>query len=887
MQNKTIIVPSYARNTVMNDLLKESDCVFGQEVLSLSAYKSSLLYEQTDKKQEVSRLYADIQNKISKDNPYRDQLRFPVFFYYFYNFANNLVGYDIGKEDLPDHDKDKKEILAYFLDQDLIEKKIRKVFHQLKSAEGVEIKDYFYTDYTDKRDLELLKEKGAERETAATKSETVFEARVSNNNVREVTGIAQYLISKKDKDNSALSDYVLMVNNKDDYYPIIERVFTYYHIPFELSYMTHNTEAKRLLAFLQFIRKQDISTFVKAYDRGVFFCTDNVLSNYIKDYDLTYEQLLQPINRAQNILDDEAKKDLLSIFDLRQIEKLAAKEKSCEGIMKVIRKTLLSDKFIALKDKPLKDQCSYAYNYLNEKYKSLSKSESEEERQKALAIIDELKAVHDLCMAILGESSTEDDLFALLSYELDHLKTRKTVSYENGIKVTDAYEGIKNRKKAIILGCCQQYYPRNPALTGFFDEEYIAAINKYPSLVDRCDYFDSEYDRLLKSFDQVIFSYAAATVDGDKLECSTLVSEYVKHDADDEPVIEAWPYSEKIFLYNNETRLSAQTAEKLFLKEDETIKASPSAFEGYIKCPFKFFLERGLYLDDEKNPEINAGLIGNIQHRLLEKMFRNEIDLTPDNVEEKLSPYFDLITAIMPNNAAEIVSTKKRLAESLAFRVQFLTDFRKNDDREYHTEEEIKDYIYKTDKHSFKIHGFIDRLDLKDNKYRIIDYKSSDKSAGKSYVTKGINFQLLNYLLFYFDLKKEEFYPEMFAYLSLKNEKLEYKKDKTEEEIRREDIRYDAYLVDSPAKPDPAYFAEKKDKYSRDDIKRIVQQIYDYVADNILSGNIDIDPEVNECNYCNFKDICHFRGQAKSSSEMKVIAPDKQQEGEEDVSEEA
>ncbi|MBR3006085.1 MAG: hypothetical protein IKH68_05475, partial [Erysipelotrichaceae bacterium] len=86
MGKQKMIVPGYARNEVMKQLIEDDGLLFGKEVLSLSAYKSSLLYEETDVQAEKAELFQDIQSQIASDNIYREQLKFPAFFDYFYDF---------------------------------------------------------------------------------------------------------------------------------------------------------------------------------------------------------------------------------------------------------------------------------------------------------------------------------------------------------------------------------------------------------------------------------------------------------------------------------------------------------------------------------------------------------------------------------------------------------------------------------------------------------------------------------------------------------------------------------------------------------------------------------------------------------------------------------
>lgn len=871
--NKITIVPSYARNSVMKDIISHDNNPFDKQVLSLSAFKNSLLLEPMDSNQEEAYLFNDIKNNIDKNNIFYNQLSFPVFFKYFYDFSKLLIRYGIRIDDLPedsDQDKSKKEILSYFLNKNLIEKQITDSIDKTDDFDNVEILDYFYYDLADQIDIDKLVEKKAKFISHDRNNNTQYICRYANNPVKEVIGIAQEFIRKEIN----ISECVIMLNDKNTYVPIIRRIFEYYKIPYVVDIRKSNNEAQRFLALLKFIRKQDMKSFIQAYNYRCFNNSDYILIDYINAVNLNFDQLYEPLNKINKLTDNKNNKEYIAhTFGSEKISKLQEAETKCEMIMSSVRTVM--NKIKEYKDKPLYVQCTYVYNYL---YSKVEKESLNKETVK------EIQDIHSLCMSLVNK---ENDNFKLLAYELSKLDTRQHIEYEEGIRIVDVNEDIKGYDKAIILGCVQQNYPKTIAMSGFFDEEYLSRINNYPSLIERSDYYNKQYDKLLKNFKEVTFSYPVANIDGDQYQRSILISDYVESvKVDDKKVLveSPWKYSEKEEYYDREEAISEDIAKKLYLK-DGVLSASPSGFEKYVKCPFAYFIEKGLKIKDEEKLSIDASTIGSIQHHLLEKSFKDEIELNSENIDEYLCSYFDLIKEVIQNKDDEIEATKERLSKGLENAVAFLNDFRKNDDYEYLSEEGIKNYIWKLDDNTLVFNGSIDRLDIKDNRYRIIDYKSSEKSVSIPNVKKGINFQLLTYLvLYYLQSNRKDLVPELFAYLSLKNSYIDKKEEdgkyeKSDEQLRRDDIKYSAYLT-SDINPDDKYFkignitglrnADDK-RVSFDEVKQIVEKLFLVVSKKILSGDIAIDPKNSACTFCKYSDICHYNGEQLSISEMEDL----------------
>ncbi|MBR0420235.1 MAG: PD-(D/E)XK nuclease family protein [Erysipelotrichaceae bacterium] len=864
MAKQKLIVPGYARNNIMKELLKDNDLLFGKEVLSLSAFKSSLLFEETDNKAEKTKLFLDIQDNISKDNIYREQLKFPAFFDYFYQFANLLASNRIKAEQLPDDDKDRKEILTYLLNSELIQTKLANAFDELEDASDCEIYDYFYPELNERKEINKLIAKGGSLYEKRKHFETEFECFLANNSVQEVIAVAQYLIKEKEKKDFDLNDYVLMVCDQENYLPIIRRIFDNYNLPYSFSINKPNKSALRFLALLKLIRNQDITSFVEAYNQEVFGFHDYVLNEYIEDFDPTYEQLLDFKTRAQSLLSDENKKVYLeNTFGIDKYEELAEKEKRCQEIMNEISKIIGSTEFISLKDQPLKKQCSHAYEYL---FGSPGEENSE--------TVNEIRDLKETLLSIVKREINDDEkLFVLLCYELEKMTIEADESCDDPLLISDPYQNAPGKSCAIILGCSQQNYPRSIALNGFFDEEYMEKIEGIDPLIERSSYFESEYDSLLHQFKHVIFSCPVGSVDGDKYEISTLISEYVDK-------LQAWKISLSDHYQNKVEKISTELAEEIYLRNG-ILYASPSSLSTYVMCPFKYYIEKGLRLKEEDPLKIEANTIGRIQHSLLERMFNN--DLPDGDLETQLEPYFEMIKQIMFNDQEYIDGMKKRLVMGLDRAISFLKKFMDSDDHHYYPEEKIA-YLYKDNEPNIKVRGSIDRLDKDDKGYRIIDYKSSEKQVKIDDVKKGINFQLLSYLVFYFMQLQEEGKqlkdPELFAYFSLKNKTLKKSdEDKnfelTDQQIRDNDTRYLSYLLDG-GKADERFFekakADKSDTLSFERLKEITLGLFENISKMIMSGDISINPANNACKFCKYQEICHHSADEMiNKSEMPYI----------------
>lgn len=192
-----------------------------------------------------------------------------------------------------------------------------------------------------------------------------------------------------------------------------------------------------------------------------------------------------------------------------------------------------------------------------------------------------------------------------------------------------------------------------------------------------------------------------------------------------------------------------------------------------------------------------------------------------------------------------------------------------------------------------EITGKIDRIDLakdENGKYiRIIDYKSSVKNIDLNEVVAGLQIQLLTYLDA--TCKIEEMFPAGVLYFSLIDPVIKAEKYMSDEQIEEElkkkfkmnglilaDVKVvkmmDKKLESGNSNVVPAYI-DKEGNLSKksnavtkeqfEDLQKYTAKIIKEISEEILSGNINLNPYYNTktkkapCEYCEYKSICQFK----------------------------
>ncbi len=335
------------------------------------------------------------------------------------------------------------------------------------------------------------------------------------------------------------------------------------------------------------------------------------------------------------------------------------------------------------------------------------------------------------------------------------------------------------------------------------------------------------------------------------------------------------PYTGFLFsTANGAGKLSEDAGKKL--KKFVEREFSVSQLEVYANCPYKFFLERVLKIEEVKEPteEIEAVELGNLMHEIFYDYYtfirENKIDTSSESlsglhkiltgIAEKKYERFDFDSPLSFYEKEKIFGVNGKKEDSILYRflleeqnkrngfvpsffeVGFGSVNRKNTDKILSTNKAVTiDEI--------KLRGKIDRIDLNPGKltFRILDYKLSEKGKpAKKDLLGGYSLQLPVYLIAAGNILSEhfgkEFSPAGMIIFSLKYQ-ADYFGYMPAVKIRNAD---ESKLIDEHLK-----------------LKDIAKEkIKEYIK-NISEGKFNLtlreDPEKNACKYCNFKTICRIQ----------------------------
>ena len=177
---------------------------------------------------------------------------------------------------------------------------------------------------------------------------------------------------------------------------------------------------------------------------------------------------------------------------------------------------------------------------------------------------------------------------------------------------------------------------------------------------------------------------------------------------------------------------------------DDSKILSPSALNTYIDCPLQFYFKHLCEIKEDSDPgdDIDPALFGNMLHGIMQKVYENasedglvQLDSLikvskklPDYQKEVLSEVLErpklgeihgqlhLAEKVLERYARQIIETDKKYTP---FKITGLEEAK----YDMHVEIEVQGDMKK-----IRLGGIIDRIDLKNNILRVIDYKSGADS---------------------------------------------------------------------------------------------------------------------------------------------------------------
>ena len=364
---------------------------------------------------------------------------------------------------------------------------------------------------------------------------------------------------------------------------------------------------------------------------------------------------------------------------------------------------------------------------------------------------------------------------------------------------------------------------------------------------------------------------------------------------------------EGLLFTNTQRNLSHQMTEKLFQKRnEENTVLSPSQIEKFSRCPFSHFISYGLKPDERRVFEAGSREIGDVYHECLmkiaEQLTREDRwetitddecrQLIADILSGKASEYREGVFLYSPEEEYKM----KRLKDTCFYVCKGMIDQVRAGKIEksffeisFGRGKTIKPIIVNLDDKQVFIEGKIDRLDLlKDDRVKIIDYKTGNEKFDLTEAEKGYRLQLMLYLkaamgkekkpagVFYFLIGDPQF--------DVTNTEKKNISEKISKEMRKF-FKLNGIMVDTDevVQGIAGEFEGFSDVVSLRNTKKgivgtsegvllteeeftSVQDAVDMQIDKLCSeltkGVIDIHPkksgDTSPCAYCKFKGICRF-----------------------------
>ena len=340
------------------------------------------------------------------------------------------------------------------------------------------------------------------------------------------------------------------------------------------------------------------------------------------------------------------------------------------------------------------------------------------------------------------------------------------------------------------------------------------------------------------------------------------------------------------------------TAYAFKLLYGDLLNISVSKVEQYAKCPFSFFAEYGLGLEERKIYEIGAADMGSIFHGALEiystELSKQNYDFgsVPEETREVLVK--EAVDKAMCDIHESVFSDTKR-NEYMRERIEKMmqkTAWALG--KQYKAGSfNAKDYekAFSVIEEGMRISGKIDRVDYAtvDNQsyVKIIDYKSSQKKIDYGKIYDGLNIQLFVYL---HSLLSDTVKPSAAMYYAIDDpvvdvndeadtEKETLKKLKPTGIVNCEKPSLDALIGNETENQSlyiPASITQKGELNTRcttavteSQLRLISEYSYEKLISlgkEIKSGKVAASPYSDSCEYCKYSDLCPFDSEIKGNN---------------------
>lgn len=781
----------------------------------------------------------------------------------FYNFSRQLISfakemalYKISIHDLPSEtnsDKELKSLLQLCLKENLFEKKLANLIEKDFDLTNIVTTHPFLTDYFDYSLHKKFIDQGIE-------SINLFDATPKNESYRhalnpriEIESIAQEII----RDQISAQD-ILIICADSSYYDVIKQIFDRYKIPHGFAHKSHLSRvAVAATAYLNCFIKKDVASLIHAFEQNCFSTSiNNPCLNYINQFIFKLEDCTYEHHTISNELNQE-------LLNRNELSLLLEEEKEFNLF---IHKNADIINLILTQNEP-KEILHIVFNQCVDHFKNTE-------------YFKEVYTVKNTIEELSTYLETMDDLLYLVDC-LNQTMVNEESSVLGRVGITDCTHPLPSRKRSYVVGASQRNFPAFSSYSGIFDEFYRAK-TPFPSMQDRFDAYMNQLKWIEHSAtDELYYTYSVLDYQGKKSESAFEIESKFSSIGELNCNFNNYRFIER-------HTLSPEIAQSLFFKDD-LLHGSISSFEKYFECPYAYFVNYGLRVNEQSRTELAANTIGSIQHAILEHACqtygKDYAKITREEMLAIAQGQISLLKTLLPKETLKINCIITKMIDNLQISFEFLADM------ELNTSFVPSHFEYKFTSTYFehiKINGYIDRIDFASNLLRIVDYKSSSKSITETSFKAGLKLQLLTYLI----LATKEFDREPCGayYYSLKNDNIDIAAAKvtrgnlvefTEEDYHQNFMKNhrlsgwtfnESELLDYDGRHCVGIRTSSKGLsftiYDFNLIDQVLKELYQLLVDKLQQGLIPVDPVEGACTYCKYQTICRFKGEQRKEKAL-------------------
>ena len=850
---KTILTREYQKERIYHSLARKTGSVTDVQLLSVS----NLLKADTreDKETTLLQLSHTLNANAAQYPIYSGMFQYPAFLEEILSFARACAQWEITSYDLPGRTASETELkqlleaaMSLPLEEAEIQKHYSSLLNQAASLPELSIAETFEPDPYRNQFLNDLKEN---RPDAVLKPQelkpVIHTLRYALNTRQEIEACAQDIIEEDQPCTVVLADY-------SNQLPVLKQIFARYGIPFSPIEEPLSVQVPYLYASLA------LFALYKDADHLLTVLKNDGLNPSCPDP-------LMPF-LSECMIEPDAPSNLATRVHDEQFERESARLLKLEQSAHDYFEATDEDRQLLASSATAKEALANAYTVLQ--HSPFLKEPAE------LKTASRLRQILNRSLNLV---ETETDALFLIRSILA-LKVSAAGSLNLFCTVTDLTHPVPVTETLYVLGCSARCYPGVPSRKGLFDEDYVSRIRNYPSLQQRHDDYISHIGWITRSSRRIVYSYPTNDYQGRSIQPSFDVTSLFDKES-------SWPIAVLTPKPPFAHALRKDLAAQLYPADDGKIHSSISSVERWFLCPYSYFLQSGLSIRPFPTPDLEAAVIGTIQHALMSHLVdtygKAYAEVSRTEVQAFLDPYFHQLSVIHPHETVRIQLSEERMIRGMMESLTILRDVEKTtifkpNATEQHFEYEIIPGI--------QLHGIIDRIDHSNGTFRILDYKSSAHRLSETKIKAGEMLQLLSYAMAYANsssLKPAGTYYFNLQAPSVNDPAADVKTTSFEEaqnvfeadhlrELQQKQRRLSGWAYEMPddAPEDYVQYFEPNKQYVFEQVSRCIESLYQVFKEGLMDGTISADPADTACTYCQFRSICRNRAPARKADSMVV-----------------